>query len=87
MPLPEIVTPEFQTTLPSTGEQIFFRPFLVKEEKMLLMAQEGKDKSEITNAVIKILDACIKTPLEIRDLPIFDVINERFFPSRLASFE
>ena len=73
MPLPEIVTPEFQTTLPSTGEQIFFRPFLVKEEKMLLMAQEGKDKSEITNAVIKILDACIKTPLEIRDLPIFDV--------------
>ena len=63
MPLPEIVTPEFQTTLPSTGEKIFFRPFLVKEEKMLLMAQEGKDRNEVTNAVIKILDACIKTCL------------------------
>ena len=73
MPLPEIVTPEFQTTLPSTGEQIFFRPFLVKEEKMLLMAQEGQDKMEITNAVIQVLQNCIKTPVQIKTLPIFDI--------------
>ena len=73
MPLPEIVTPEFQTYLPSTGEQLFFRPFLVKEEKMLLMAQEGKDRTEITNAVIKVLQQCIKTPIDIKTLPIFDI--------------
>tara|TARA_B100001989_G_scaffold252434_1_gene234451 strand:- start:1830 stop:2537 length:708 start_codon:yes stop_codon:yes gene_type:complete len=73
MPLPEIVTPEFQTSLPSTGEEVFFRPFLVKEEKMLLMAQEGKDKREINNAVVKIINACIKTPLDILNLPTFDI--------------
>ena len=73
MPLPEIVTPEFSTTLPSTGESIFYRPFLVKEEKMLLMAQEGQDRKEITNAVIQILQNCIKTPVEVKQLPLFDV--------------
>ncbi len=73
MPLPEIVTPEFSTTLPSTGESLFYRPFLVKEEKMLLMAQEGKDRKEITNAVIKVLQNCIKTPVEVKTLPLFDV--------------
>ena len=55
MPLPQITTPEFTTTLPSTGEKIVFRPFLVKEEKILLMAQEGKDKNEIQKAVSNIL--------------------------------
>ena len=43
MPLPQIVTPEYITTLPSTGQSVSYRPFLVKEEKILLMAQEGKD--------------------------------------------
>ena len=73
MPLPEIVTPEFQTNLPSTGETIFYRPFLVKEEKMLLMAQEGQDRKEITNSVVTVLQNCIKTPVEIKKLPLFDV--------------
>ena len=73
MPLPKIVTPEFSTTLPSTGEEIFFRPFLVKEEKVLLMAQEGKDPTEIQRAVINILEECIKTPLKVDTLPLFDI--------------
>jgi len=73
MPLPQIVTPEFSTILPSTGEQIFFRPFLVKEEKILLMAQEGKDPSEIQRAIINILQDCIKSELEIKILPLFDI--------------
>lgn len=73
MPLPNIVTPEFVTTLPSTKQKIKFRPFLVKEEKVLLMAQEGKDKDEITNAVINILQSCIKDELDIRSLPLFDI--------------
>jgi hypothetical protein len=73
MPLPQITTPEFTTILPSTGERISFRPFLVKEEKILLMAQEGKDKNEIQRAVINILEECIKTPVTIEDLPLFDI--------------
>ena len=73
MPLPQITTPEFTTTLPSTGERLSFRPFLVKEEKILLMAQEGKDKAEIQRAVINILEECIKTPITIEDLPLFDI--------------
>ena len=73
MPLPQITTPEFTTTLPSTGEKIVFRPFLVKEEKILLMAQEGKDKQEIQTAILNILEECIKTPLTVHDLPLFDI--------------
>ena len=73
MPLPQITTPEFTTILPSTGERLSFRPFLVKEEKILLMAQEGKDKNEIQRAVINILEECIKTPVTIEDLPLFDI--------------
>jgi len=73
MPLPQITTPEFTTILPSTGEKLSFRPFLVKEEKILLMAQEGKDKNEIQRAVINILEECIKTPITVEDLPLFDI--------------
>ena len=73
MPLPNIVTPEFVTNLPSTKQQIKFRPFLVKEEKVLLMAQEGKDQDEITTAVINILQACIKDEIDIKSLPLFDI--------------
>ena len=73
MPLPNIVTPEFVTTLPSTKQQIKFRPFLVKEEKVLLMAQEGKDQSEITTAVVNILQACIKDEIDVNSLPLFDI--------------
>ena len=73
MPLPKIVTPEFSTHLPSTGEEIFFRPFLVKEEKILLMAQEGKDPKEIQKAIVHILTECIKTPVVVEELALFDV--------------
>lgn len=73
MSLPQIVTPEFYTNLPSTKEKIAFRPFLVKEEKILLMAQEGKDRQEIQRAIVRILQACIKTPLDVDTLPLFDV--------------
>ena len=73
MPLPNIVTPEFVTNLPSTKQQIKFRPFLVKEEKVLLMAQEGKDPNEIQNAVVNILQACILDDIDITSLPLFDI--------------
>ena len=52
MPLPQITTPEFTTILPSTGERLSFRPFLVKEEKILLMAQEGKIKTKFNELLL-----------------------------------
>jgi hypothetical protein len=73
MALPNISTPEFQTTIPSTGEKIVFRPFLVKEEKVLLMALEGGDQQEITNAILRILDSCILSELDVSKLSTFDV--------------
>ena len=73
MALPQIKTPEFITSLPSTGEKIVYRPFLVKEEKVLLMAQQGKDEKEVVRAVYNILESCIKTPMTVTDLPVFDV--------------
>ena len=53
MALPNISTPEFTTKIPSTGEEIKFRPFFVREEKILLMALEGEDQDEIQNTIIQ----------------------------------
>lgn len=61
MALPKLVTPEFDTVIPSTKEAIKFRPFLVKEEKVLFMALESGEQNDIYNAVISILDSCILT--------------------------
>lgn len=74
MALPKIAVPEFKAILPSTKEEIFFRPFLVKEEKVLLMALEGNDQQEVTNAVINILSNCLKLEENrIKNLPSYDV--------------
>jgi hypothetical protein len=73
MALPNISTPEFITQIPSTGEEIKFRPFLVREEKLLLMALEGEDQDEIQNAIMKILEGCILTPVDMKNLAMFDV--------------
>lgn len=61
MTLPTLQTPEFETSIPSSKEPIKFRPFLVKEEKILYMALESKDSKSIFNAVISILESCILT--------------------------
>lgn len=73
MALPSISTPEFITQIPSTGQEVKYRPFLVKEEKILLMALEGEDTNEIQNAVLNILGNCILTPVEVEKLAVFDV--------------
>ena len=62
MALPKLSTPEFNTVIPSTKEDIKFRPFLVKEEKILYMALEGGEQKEIYNATMNILENCILTP-------------------------
>lgn len=74
MPLPKIVTQEFSLELPSTGKSIKYRPFLVKEEKILLIALESKDVKQITSAIKQILKACILTRnIKVEELPTFDI--------------
>ena len=73
MALPSIGTPEFQTIIPSTGENITYRPFLVKEEKILLMAMEGGDAVEMSNAMLNILKSCILSEVDVEKLATFDV--------------
>jgi len=73
MALPSISTPEFSTKIPSTGEEIKYRPFLVKEEKILLMAMEGNDPKEIETAVKNILKSCILNEIQVDDLAMFDL--------------
>ena len=73
MALPVLSSPEFITEIPSTKQKIKFRPFLVREEKILYMALEGKDNTEILNAVITVLTNCILTPnIDISKLATFD---------------
>jgi len=74
MPLPKINTPTYELELPSTGKKIKYRPFLVREEKILIMALESEDMKQITNAIVQILSDCILTKtLKIQDLSTFDI--------------
>ena len=73
MALPKIATPEFETVIPSTKETITFRPFLVKEEKILYMALEGGEQNDIYSAIKKILENCILSDYNINKLSAFDV--------------
>jgi len=74
MPLPKIVTPTYELTLPSNKKQIKYRPFLVKEEKVLILAMESGDSEQITNAVKNVLRDCILTRvIKIDTLPSFDI--------------
>ena len=73
MGLPKIAVPEYQLTLPSTGKDIKYRPFLVKEEKLLLIAMEGKDEQEILTAVQNVISACVLEDIDVNTLPMFDI--------------
>ena len=74
MPLPKINTPTYELTLPSTGKKIKYRPFLVREEKILIMALETEDTEQITNAVVDIISGCILTKgVDVTKLATFDI--------------
>jgi len=74
MPLPKINTPTFELELPSTGKKVRYRPFLVKEEKILVMAMESEDAKQITDAIVQILNDCILTRgVKVDKLSIFDI--------------
>ena len=74
MPLPTIVTPSYELELPSTGKKIKYRPFLVKEEKLLVLALETEDTKDISNAIKTVLKNCIQTRgVKVENLPTFDI--------------
>ena len=74
MPLPSIETPTYELKLPSSNKKIKYRPFLVKEEKILIIALESKDQTQITNAVTDVLKKCILTRnVKVDELPTFDI--------------
>ena len=74
MPLPKIATPSYELELPSTGKTIQYRPFLVKEENLLVIALESEDTKQITNAIKAVIRACILTKgIKVETLPTFDI--------------
>jgi|TARA_B100000214_G_scaffold359688_1_gene321364 hypothetical protein len=74
MPLPKISTPTYELVLPSSGKKIKYRPFLVREEKILILALESQDIKQITNAIKATLKECIVTRgVKVDDLPTFDI--------------
>lgn len=75
MALPKIDAPVYEVKLFSTGKTVKFRPFLVKEQKLLLMAFESNDTKETLNIVKQILNNCLLTKIDIDELPAFDIEN------------
>jgi len=74
MPLPKIATPTYELVLPSTKKTIKYRPFLVKEEKLLVLALETEDQKNITSAVKSVIKNCIQTRgIKVETLPTFDI--------------
>ncbi len=73
MALPIIETPTYELTLPSQDEIVKYRPFLVKEEKLMLIALESGEEKEINMATKTILDVCTFNKLKIEELPTFDI--------------
>jgi hypothetical protein len=74
MPLPKISVPTYELDLPSTEEKIQYRPFLVKEEKLLVIALESEDTKQITTAIKTVIKNCILTKnIKVESLPTFDI--------------
>ena len=73
MALPKLNTPTYELEVPSTDEKIKYRPFLVKEEKILLMAMESKENAQIINAVKDIVSSCTFEKLNVATMPMFDM--------------
>ena len=73
MPLPELVTPVYTLTVPSTKKKIKYRPFLVKEQKVMIVAMESQDQQQILGAITQILKNCILSRIKVEDLALFDI--------------
>ena len=73
MALPKLQTSEYTLILPSTQEEIKFRPFLVKEQKILMIAQESGEESQIASAVGQLVDGCTFGSVDANVNPMFDI--------------
>jgi len=74
MPLPKINTPTYELTLPSNRKKVKYRPFLVREEKILVLALESEDQKQITDAIVQIIGDCLITKnIDVTKLPTFDI--------------
>ena len=73
MALPEIATPTYTLTIPSTKKKVKYRPFLVKEQKLLILALENDDQEQILNAITKTISDCLITKVNVKDLSLFDI--------------
>ena len=73
MALPRIDTPTYQLTIPSTQQKIDFRPFLVREQKIIMMAQESQDEKQMVRAMSDLVTSCTFNKFDVNKLPIFDV--------------
>ena len=84
MALPKLGYPTYELELPSTGKTVKYRPFLVKEEKVLLLALESQDEKQVTNAVKDLLKNCVISRIKVEQLPSFD-LEFLFLKIRAAS--
>tara|TARA_B100000965_G_scaffold189803_1_gene158432 strand:- start:7905 stop:8603 length:699 start_codon:yes stop_codon:yes gene_type:complete len=73
MPLPDIATPIYTLTVPSTKKRVKYRPFLVKEQKLLILALENDDQQQILDAITKTIDNCLITKVKLSELSLFDI--------------
>ena len=74
MPLPKISTPTYELVIPSSGKKVKYRPFLVKEEKILIIAMESEDTTQIANAVKDVISSCLVTRgIKVNELSTFDI--------------
>ena len=73
MALPKLDTPVYTLKLPSTQEEIKYRPFLVKEQKLLMMAQEGGEETDLVNTITEIITSCTFNKIDVHEVPLFDI--------------
>ena len=73
MALPEIATPIYTLTIPSTKKKVKYRPFLVKEQKLLILAMENEDQEQILDAITNTIKACLITKVDMATLALFDI--------------
>ena len=73
MALPKLDTPTYKLKIPSTGKNVTYRPFLVKEEKLLMMAKEGGDTSQMIDTLKKLVSACIEDDIDVSSLTTYDI--------------
>ena len=73
MALPEIATPVYTLTVPSTKKRVKYRPFLVKEQKLLILALENNDQEQILDAITKTIQNCLQTKVNVAEMALFDI--------------